>query len=312
MGYSQYSAAAPIVVRAWEALAVLLTPAALVWVSRLFIRAVRSSMPPPAERPVARTAQFVGAAVASLLVVGPVDVRVWNLAVHSSYRAGQLLLDPGQAAPIVAWALPGLAVLLTPAALVWVTRLFIRALRSSRPRALIALVAVTAVSALGPYLWHAMTPSPRAQALAVVHAVQPCVRAVNQTVALLSRPAASVSAIARAVSDQDVACDTAQRRMDAMAGTGDAGGAQMTPYGLGGTVITYAETLTRGGRPRSANDVRAMYAGTQDDQFMFGSEMDLFALTTAHVLHVSPACVSAALDPSTYGAGCRRLPAILR
>jgi hypothetical protein len=138
------------------------------------------------------------------------------------------------------------------------------------------------------------------------------VRAVNQTVALLSRPAASVSVIARAVSDQGVACDTAQRRLDAMAGTGDAGGAQMTPYMAGRTVITYAEPLTRAWRCTPVCIGYDVLQTTQDDLFMFGSEIDLFAHTTAPVLHVSAACVGAALDPSTSGAGCRRLPAILR
>ena len=43
MGYRPRLAAAPVVVRAWEALAVLLTLAALVWVTGLCIWAVRSS-----------------------------------------------------------------------------------------------------------------------------------------------------------------------------------------------------------------------------------------------------------------------------
>jgi hypothetical protein len=128
--------------------------------------------PPPADNAIARTARVVGATVASLLVMGLVDGSAWNLVMGDSQYS--------TAAPIVVRAWEALAVLLTLPALVWVIRLFIAALRSSMPRALIALVAVTAASVLGPSLWHAMTgPSPRAQALAMVHVLQPCVRSTE-------------------------------------------------------------------------------------------------------------------------------------
>jgi hypothetical protein len=109
---ASYSGAQLIVAWASLVLALLLTPAALVWVTRLFIRAVRSSMPPPtlAERPVARTTPSVGAAAERLLVV--VGLLLVMGLLYSSY---------GGAALIVPWALGILAALLTLAAPVWVT-----------------------------------------------------------------------------------------------------------------------------------------------------------------------------------------------
>jgi hypothetical protein len=111
---------------------VLVTPAALVWVTRLSIAAVRSSVPPTlTERPIARIAQFVGAAAASLLVLGLLYVTAWHLKIG-------LLYNDSSAELIAAWALGVLAVLLIPAALVWVSRLFIAAVRASLPSATLA------------------------------------------------------------------------------------------------------------------------------------------------------------------------------
>jgi hypothetical protein len=70
--------------------------------------------------------------------VGPVDVCV-------IYRA----------APIVEWALGVLAVLLTPAALVWVTRLFIRAVRSNLPVWFPSLVCTLLLGLTGALYQHA-------------------------------------------------------------------------------------------------------------------------------------------------------------
>jgi hypothetical protein len=288
--------AALIVEWAGGALLVLLTLAALVWVIRLFMAAVRCSMPPPtlAERPIARTAQFVGAAAASLLVVGLVDVRAWG-------------------PPALVWMWQVLAVLLTLPALVWVTRLFIRALRSSMPRALIALVAVPAVSVLGLYLWHTMTlPSPRAQraqVLALVHVLQPCVRAVNRTLPLLTPgPQQDSGAAAHALADQYAVCSTAWGRLGPQPGTDSrARGAWF------GAMEALWQASGHNGDWRE--DV-GFYA------WDYGEGMLDFVLSAAPVLHVSPGCVAAALDWSTAvahhrrwpsaGAGCPRLSAILR
>src|SRR5436309_1259108 len=88
------------------------------------------------DNALARTAQFVGAAVASLLVVGPLDVIAWQgsvdaIARDALARVGAFDAIDWSLANGSGWALGVLAVLLTPAALVWVTRLFIQALRSS-------------------------------------------------------------------------------------------------------------------------------------------------------------------------------------
>jgi hypothetical protein len=252
---------------------------------------------PPADGPKARTAQHhhsyspwlvdvrwwrkpatSAVPAAALLVLGLVDVSAWGLVMRYRYHLA--------AAPVVARAWEALAVLLTLAALVWVTRLFIRAVRSS-PRARTTIVAVTAVGVLGLALWYTLKPpSPDAQVRAMAAALQPCVRATNRTAAIFDSQRAVIrsgafealevnphSPFARALSDQAAACTTALRQLYAVPGFDPAtqDPYAQDPYWLerldldAQTTAHYARALVGDWR-WAATDYGIMPSGHEDDR----------------------------------------------
>jgi hypothetical protein len=188
------------------------------------------------------------------------------------------------------------------------------------PRARTTITAVTAVGLLGLYLWHALTPSPRAQVLAMVHVLQPCVRAVNRAVPLVTDtgPQQSSDATARALSALYAACSTAQGRLDAIPGNDHKAVLDPKKVGdVGGAYFGAEEALWQAsGQDGDWREDVGFYVG------QYGEGLHYFVLSAAPVLHVSPGCVAAALDwpaaDADYGPwaiaspGCPRLPAILR
>ena len=142
----------------------------------------------------------------------------------------------------------------------------------------------------------------------MVHVLQPCVRAVNRNLPLVTGPQQSGGAAARALSDQDAACGTAWRRLGPQ--PGPASGA------IGDAWFGASEALYQASQSGYWYDDVPFYVGN------YGEGIHDFVLSAAPVLDVSPGCVAAALGWSAAdarqtewpiaGAGCPRLPAILR